>query len=116
MLVVYATAISILTPIGGLAIGAAADVVSLWWAIALEGVALTLVSLLLRSRLTVFDELEAGGTASDRPVHGHPWALGHLGAPDLVHHSLAHLLHRPEPEPTLEPVVAAAAEAIPGAA
>jgi MFS family permease len=113
VLVVYATAISILTPIGGLAIGAATDVLSLWWAIALEGAALTVVSLLLRSRLTVFDELEAGGAASDGQAHGHPWALGHLGAPDLVHHALAHLLHRPEP--ALEPV-AAAPEAIPGAA
>jgi MFS family permease len=116
VLVVYATAISILTPIGGLAIGAAADVVSLWWAIAFEGIALTLVSLFLRSRLTLFDDLEADGTAPDRPVHGHGWALGHLGAPDLVHHSLAHLLHRPEPAPTLEPAVAAAADAISGAA
>jgi MFS family permease len=93
VLAVYATAVTVLTPIGGLAIGAAADALSLWWAIAFSGIAMTAVALLLRKRLVVFDELEVEpDDGRHHPMHGYYWVVG-LVAPEILHHSLAHVYH-----------------------
>jgi len=92
VLVVYATAVTVLTPIGGLALGAAADTLSLWWALALSGLVLTTVCLLVRTRLVVFDTLEPT-TDAPRRAATHLWTVGHLLAPELVHHALAHVYH-----------------------
>jgi transmembrane secretion effector len=93
VLVVYGTAIAILTPIGGLLLGAAADLLSLWWAIAASGIALTAVTLVLQPRLAVFNELDdADRVASVNASSGHLLPLAHLGCED-AHHALAHLYH-----------------------
>jgi MFS family permease len=91
VLVVYGTVIAILTPLGGLLLGAAADLVSLWWAIALSGLALTTITIVLRRRLAVFNEVDDSNRVA--PVHGAsahhlPFAL--LGS-DHAHRTLAHL-------------------------
>jgi MFS family permease len=90
VLVVYGTVIAILTPLGGLLLGAAADLVSIWWAIALSGLALTTVTIALRRRLAVFDDVDDADRAA--PAHGAgvqlPFAL--LGS-DHAHRTLAHL-------------------------
>src|SRR5262249_8892271 len=52
VLVVYATVTTIVTPLGGLLIGAAADELSLWGAVAMSGLVITLLAVCLRRKLT----------------------------------------------------------------
>jgi MFS family permease len=101
VLVVYATVTTIVTPIGGLAIGAVADSTSLWGALGLCGAALTALALLLRTRLRVFDDI-----GSQRPLpagHGHHLHLMHLLGWDVVRGALTdfhdHAVHEPGSEP-----------------
>jgi MFS family permease len=93
VLVVYGTVIAILTPLGGLLLGAAADLLSLWWAIAASGVALTAVTLALRTRLDVFDELDAADRVASPHVGGaHHVSLAYLGS-EHGHRTFADLFH-----------------------
>ena len=78
VLVVYATVTTIVTPIGGLLIGAIADELSLWGAPASPALVITLLALGLRRRLRVFDEL---GAAPDRV------------AEPALHRAHLHLMH-----------------------
>jgi len=94
VLVVYGTVIAILTPIGGLLLGAAADLVSIWWAIGASGAALTALAIFLRPRLTVFNQLEGADRAvGAHAASAHHWSLAHFIGPDVAHHALAHLYH-----------------------
>jgi MFS family permease len=88
VLVVYATVTTIVTPLGGLLIGAAADVTSVWWALAGAGILLTVLPLTLRGRLQVFDGL---ADADSVVPTGHHWALGHFLNMESFHHGFAHL-------------------------
>jgi MFS family permease len=90
VLVVYATVTTIVTPLGGLLIGAAADLTSLWWALAGAGLALTILALSLRTRLEVFDPLDQRDPIAPT---GHHWALAHFSGAELFHHSFARLHH-----------------------
>ncbi len=94
VLVVYATVTTIVTPLGGLLIGVAADQASLWWALAGCGLVLVVLALALRTRLTVFDPLDEGGAPAPAHLSGHHLALSHLSGADLYHHTLDHLHHR----------------------
>ena len=94
MLVVYATVTTIVTPVGGLLIGVAADQASLWWALAGCGLVLVVLALALRTRLTVFDPLDEDGAPAPAHLSGHHLALSHLSGADLFHHTLDHLHHR----------------------
>ena len=78
VLVVYATVTTIVTPIGGLLIGAVADELSLWGALGVCGLLITVLALSLHSRLKVFDEI--GTAPAGRPEHS-------------VHHPRLHLVH-----------------------
>jgi MFS family permease len=75
VLVVYATVTTIVTPIGGLLIGALADTTSMWVALAVCGVGILVLAVALRSRFTVFDQ------------------FGELDTPVRAHHHALHLAH-----------------------
>jgi hypothetical protein len=75
VLVVYATVTTIVTPIGGLVIGALADTTSMWVALAACGTSILVLALALRSRFKVFDQ------------------FGELDAPVKAHHHALHLTH-----------------------
>lgn len=83
VLVVYATITTIVTPLGGLAIGAVADAASLWGALALAGVVLAGLALALRRKLRVLDELGAAPDGSPPALHHHHLHLGQLVGHDL---------------------------------
>ena len=88
VLVVYATVTTIVTPLGGLLIGAAAELTSLWWALGGAGLALTILALSLRNRLEVFDPLDQRAPIV---ATGHHWALAHFSGADMFHHAFAQL-------------------------
>ncbi len=105
VLVVYATITTIVTPIGGLLIGAFADELSLWGALGVSGLVILVLAVCLRRRLRVFNEL---GPAPDQathrvqPVVRHPHLhLMHLlgcdapGALDVFQHVRHHDAHTP---------------------
>lgn len=104
VLVVYATVTTIVTPLGGLMIGAVADQLSLWGAVAMSGLVITLLAVCLRRRLTVFDAL---GPAETVPGvrHSHLRFLHFAGCDvpgaltDLFH--VDHAPPRVEPEPAV---------------
>ncbi len=102
VLVVYATVTTIVTPIGGLLIGVIADELSLWGALGVSGLVITLLAVGLRRRLRVFDEL---GTAPERattPRARHPHLhLVHLLGSDVpgTRTDLFHLTHDDDPAP-----------------
>lgn len=96
VLVVYATVTTIVAPLGGLLLGAAADLASLYWALVGCGLVLIAVAVCLHSRFSVFDAI---GTDAGRPHPtsvGHHWALAHMMGPELLHaaHAHLHLSHR----------------------
>lgn len=68
--------------------GAAADLTSLWWALAGAGLALIILALSLRNRLEVFDPLDQRGPIAPT---GHHWALAHFSGADMFHHAFAQL-------------------------
>jgi MFS family permease len=87
VLVVYATVTTVVTPIGGLIIGVLADGVSLWFALAFAGTCLTVLALVLRTRLRVFDDLGVDG--SHPAPHGHHVHLIHLFGWDVARAAIA---------------------------
>jgi MFS family permease len=91
VLVVYATVTTIVTPLGGLLIGAAADLTSLWWGLAGSGLVITVLALALRNRLDVFDPLDQ--RTQPTATTGHHWALAHFSGAELFHHAFAELHH-----------------------
>jgi MFS family permease len=105
VLVVYATVTTIVTPIGGLAIGVIADQLSLWGALGVCGGLILVLTLVLRKRLTVFDELghapDAGGPAIHHPHLG----LMHLFGTDVpgALGTLFHPAHHDDQPATGEP-------------
>jgi hypothetical protein len=103
VIVVYATVTTIVAPLGGLLLGAAADLVSLYWALAGCGLAMIIVAVCLHSRLSVFDEIGAAPTRPHPPSVGHHWALAHFLGPEHVQHAIAHMhlshLHRGDRPP-----------------
>jgi MFS family permease len=58
VLVLYATTAAVLTPLGGVLLGAAIDSISLWTPLAVSGALLTVLAVTLRVRLRVFDDLQ----------------------------------------------------------
>ncbi len=102
VLVVYATVTTIVTPIGGLLIGAIADELSLWGALGVSGLVITLLAVGLRRRLRVFDELgTAPEHATARTAHHPHLHLVHLLGADVpgTRTDLFHLTHHEEPAP-----------------
>jgi hypothetical protein len=95
VLAVYATVTTIVTPLGGLLIGAAADLISLWGALAGCGLVLTVLALSLRNRLEVFDQLDP----RDSPAAptGHHFALAHFLGAEPFHDAFARLHDRNHP-------------------
>ena len=91
VLVVYATVTTIVTPIGGLAIGAIADQLSLWGALGVCGGLILVLTLVLRTRLTVFDELGNAPRLSEATIH-HPHLGLHIFSADLPG-AFGHLFH-----------------------
>ncbi len=85
VLVVYATVTTIVTPIGGLLIGAIADELSLWGALGVSGLVITLLAVGLRRRLRVFDGsaqrpiVPAGEVAPSAPAPHAPARLRRPG-------------------------------------
>jgi MFS family permease len=94
VLVVYATVTTIVTPLGGLLIGVAADAASLWWALAGCGLVLTVLALSLRNRLVVFDPLDQQAATAPLALSGHHLALAHLSGAEVFHHAFAQLHDR----------------------
>lgn len=93
VLVVYATITTIVTPIGGLLIGAFADELSLWGALGVSGLVILALAVCLRRRLRVFDDLGPAPDHAGPPVVRHPHLhLLHLlgcdapGALEVFHH------------------------------
>lgn len=78
VLVVYAVLSTVITPLGGVMLGAVADGISIWGSLGLSGILLVVVALTMRERFAVFDEVQelAGEEAPAPRVHG--WHLGHL--------------------------------------
>jgi hypothetical protein len=93
VLVVYGTVTTILAPLGGLALGAAVDLVSLYWALTGCGIAMLVAAVCLRRRFAVFDEIGAATVGPHPPSVGHHWGLAHLLGPELRHGALGHLHH-----------------------
>ena len=106
VIVVYATVTTIVAPLGGLLLGAAADLVSLYWALAGCGLAMIIVAVCLHSRFSVFDEIGAAPTRPHPPSVGHHWALAHFLGPEHVQHAIAHMhlahLHRGDRPPAAD--------------
>jgi MFS family permease len=75
VLILYATTASLVTPIGGVLIGAAIDTWSIWWGVGAPGVALIVVALALRRRLDVFDTVEGSLHPSATRAVDHHWTL-----------------------------------------
>ena len=96
VLVVYATVTTIVAPLGGLLLGAAVDLASLYWALAGSGLAMLVVAVCLHSRFAVFNAIGADAVGPHPPAVGHHWALAHLMGPEVLHGALAdlHLRHR----------------------
>jgi hypothetical protein len=107
VLVVYATVTTIVTPLGGLMIGAVADELSLWGAVAVSGLVITLLAVCLRRRLRVFDALgPAEATPGVRHAHLHFLHFAGCDVPGALN-DLFHVHHEPpraEPAPALDPV------------
>ena len=76
VIVLYATVIGVLTPLGGIAIGFFADAFSLWWSLAASGLILAALAVILAPQLEVFDELdsERGAGAVQRSTRAH-WGI-----------------------------------------
>jgi hypothetical protein len=115
VLVVYATVTTIVTPIGGLLIGAFADELSLWGALGASGLVILALAVCLRRRLRVFDELGPAPQHGDEPVARHPHLhLLHLlgcdapGALEVFHH-----VHHDDEHTRAAPSSAAPANAVP---
>lgn len=92
VLILYATLASLVTPLGGVMIGAAADTWSLWWGLAGSGVVLVSIAIALRRRLGVFDTIEAidapGVPRRARSSANDHWSLHlrHVLSADLAAH------------------------------
>jgi MFS family permease len=104
VIILYATLASLVTPLGGVAIGAVIDTWSLWWGLTVSGVVLIVVALALRGRLDVLDVAEGpAALAAVRGVGDHHWSLHArpaLGG-DFTPHAWAmhrHLRHRSRPD------------------
>ena len=95
VLVVYATVTTIVTPIGGLVLGALADELSLWGALAVSGGLIALLAVVLRRRLSVFDELGTAPDATGASQHAHVHLVHLIGADALG--TLGHLRHAAPP-------------------
>lgn len=96
VLVVYATVTTIVAPLGGLLLGTAADLASLWWALAGAGLVLTALSLALRGRLAVFNTIGQEDAVAQVAPASHHWALVHLLGADFLRDAFTHLESRPE--------------------
>lgn|GEM_PF-1692579 len=95
VLAVYGTLAAVLTPLGGILLGSVADLASPWAGATVAGLALTVLALVLRSRLTVFDAL--GDRVGERQVHGsmgNHWHTHHrfLAGADIALLSHGHFL------------------------
>ena len=97
VIVVYTTVTTIVAPLGGLLLGAAADLVSLYWALAGCGLAMIIVAVCLHSRFSVFDEIGAAPARSAPAVRRAPLGAGAL--PRARARAARDRAHAPQPPP-----------------
>lgn len=94
VLALYGTIAAVLTPLGGIVLGVAADLISPWGAAFVSGTMLIALALALRRRLWVFDELgaQAGDRRLGRSMGGH-WHTHHryIAGADFAQLTHAHL-------------------------
>lgn len=120
VLAVYGTIAAVLTPLGGIVLGVAADLISPWGAVFASGLMLIVLALALRRHLWVFDELgsQTEGRHVRHSMGGH-WHTHHrlIAGADfawLTHAHLGRLAQEPEgraaagaePAPDPRPAVA----------